>query len=73
MLKRDKSAVTIRLLSGTDTVVIGKSIDSTVFVTTPDSLIISREALIIILNYMIKNDILHPKVIEGILEETHTL
>lgn len=62
----------ILLLKGTDTIVIRKSENSSVFITSSDSIIISRRGLITILNFLMKQDIVNPKVIEGLLEEANT-
>jgi hypothetical protein len=64
--------LTILLLAGTDTIVIRKQDKSSVFITTPDSIIISRDSLILLLNFLMKRNILDIKVIEGLLEEAHT-
>jgi hypothetical protein len=64
--------VTVLLLKGTDTLVIKKNQESALFIATPDSIIISRESLILILNYLMKHDLLDVRIIQGILEEAHT-
>lgn len=64
--------LTVLLLKGTDTLVMKKNQESALFIATPDSIIISRESLILILNYLIKHDLLDARIVQGILEEAHT-
>lgn len=76
MNKRHKKSridsVTITYLPGHDVVVLKKSPDSQVFITTNDSVVIGRDTLITLLNYLVKNNIVSHKVIGGILEEYNT-
>jgi len=67
-----KDKVSIFSLPGTNTLVIRKDKGSNAFILTEDSLIISKETLLILLNYMVKNDIISPKALVGILEERNT-
>ena len=62
----------ILCLDGTDTLVIRKSKNSRFFLTTPDSIIISKRGLIMLINMMTKRGYLHSEIFEGILEEVHT-
>lgn len=64
--------LTILPLAGTNTLVIRKQDNSTIFLTTPDSVIINIDTFIILINAMIKKEILNKKLIEGMLEEAHT-
>lgn len=67
-----KDKVSIFSLPGTNTLVIRKDKGSNAFILTEDSLIISKETLLILLNYMVKNNIISPKALVGILEEINT-
>lgn len=62
----------ILALAGTDTLVIRKDDGSKFFITTADSIIISRDAFVMLLNFLVKNKFINPKVLIGILEETNT-
>jgi hypothetical protein len=64
--------LTVLTLGGANTLVIRKTTDSRFFITTDDSIIISRDALITLLNFLVSNGFLHPKVLHGILEQTNT-
>lgn len=59
-------------LAGSDTLVIRKEKDSRFFITTSDSIVISRDALVMLLNFLVKNEYIHAKTLEGILEEVNT-
>ena len=59
-------------LAGTNTLVIRKSSDSRLFITTPDSIIIGLDGLAFLVNYIVKHEILSPVVLMGILEEYNT-
>ena len=59
-------------LDGTDTIVIQKSKSSRYFLTTADSIIISKKGLITLINALAHRGYLHPGVFEGILEELNT-
>jgi hypothetical protein len=67
-----KDSISITLLPGTDTLVIRKGEDSRVFILTNDSIIISKDTLVVLLKYMMKNNLINPKILEGLLEEVHT-
>jgi hypothetical protein len=69
-MKKDSISVTI--LPGTDTLVIRKDSSSRVFILTDDSIIISRDTLVVLLKYMLTNEIINHKIMEGLLEELHT-
>lgn len=65
--------LTVLLLAGTDTLVLRKTADSRIFINTEDSIIINKANLILILNFLVKKGLISSKVIEGMLEEAHTL
>jgi hypothetical protein len=67
-----KGKIYLTELPGTETLVIRKDRDSTVFILTADSIIVSKAMLITLLNHMIKNNFLSVKTIEGLLEEYNT-
>ena len=67
-----KENIQISFLQGTDTLVIRKGVDSRVFVTTDDSIIIGRKTLITIFNYLVGTGIISPNTLLGILEEFNT-
>lgn len=67
-----KDSISVTSLPGTETLVIRKDADSKVFILTDDSIIISKETLVILLKYMMTNDIINHKIFEGLLEELHT-
>ncbi len=64
--------LTILSLAGSDTYVIRKSDSSRLFITTPDTIIIGKDGLVFLMNFLVKNGFIHPKVLEGILEELNT-
>lgn len=68
----DKGKVVVLRLDGLDTLVIKQDMDTRFFITTKDSIIISERNLILILNYMITNGYMSPKLIQGMLEELYT-
>lgn len=68
----NKDSISITALSGTDTLIIRKNADSRVFILTDDSIIISKDTLVVLLKYMMINNLINPKVLEGLLEEVHT-
>jgi hypothetical protein len=70
---QNKDTVSINLLNGTDTLVIKKHPDSRVFISTNDSIILGRGTLIQLLYSLVKNGIISEKVLQGIIEEIHTL
>ncbi len=59
-------------LAGSDTYVIKKSKTSRFFITTPDTIIIGKDGLVFLMNFLVKNGFINPKVLEGILEEVNT-
>jgi len=59
-------------LAGSDTLVIRKEKNSRFFITTSDSIVIGREALVMLINFLVKNEFIHVKTLEGILEEANT-
>jgi hypothetical protein len=67
-----KDSISVTLLPNTDTLVIRKSSDSRVFILTDNSIIISKDTLVVLLKYMMKNDLINHKIMEGLLEELHT-
>ena len=64
--------LSVLTLGGSDTLVIKKSKDSHFFITTPDSFIIGKDGFVTLLNFLVTNGFVHPKVLQGILEEVHT-
>ncbi len=64
--------VKILQLSGMDAIVIQKDDSSNVFITTPNSIIIGSRTVVLLVNYLVKNKMVSPKVLAGILEECHT-
>lgn len=73
MAKQAKDTLSILLLRGTDTLVIKKPINSSVFITSDDSIIINRMNLLLILQHLMEHDLVSAKIIQGILEELNTL
>lgn len=69
-MKKDSISVTV--LPGTSTLVIRKDEDSRVFILTNDSIIISKDTLVVLLKYMLMNNLINHKIFEGLLEEIHT-
>ena len=70
MTKEEK--LSILSLAGSDTYVIRKSKDSRFFITTPDTIVIGKDGLVFLMNFLVKHGFIHPKVLEGILEEVNT-
>lgn len=68
----NNDSIYISLLPGTETVVIRKNNKSRVFILTDDSIIISKDTLMILFMYMMKHRLINHKTIEGLLEELHT-
>jgi hypothetical protein len=64
--------LSVLTLGGSNTLVIKKSRDSRFFITTPDSIIIGKDGFLTLLNFLVTNGFIHPKVLQGILEETFT-
>jgi hypothetical protein len=67
-----KDSISVTLLAGTDTVVIRKGENSRAFILTNDSIIINKDTLVVLLKYMMINNLINHKVLEGLLEELHT-
>lgn len=67
-----KDSISVTLLPGTETLVIRKDEGSRVFILTNDSIIISKDTLVVLLKYMMQNNLINHKVFEGLLEELHT-
>ena len=63
----------VTILPGVDTIVIKKEVDDLFFKTTKNSILISRRSLIALVNFLVKNDIIDYRVLEGILEEYNSL
>lgn len=55
-----------------DTLIIQQDADVKAFIASPTSIVIGTGLFISILNYLVKNDMISYKVLEGILEEYHT-
>lgn len=70
-MSQKNRGVSILPLAGSDTVVIRKYDDVT-FLTTSDSIVISVSLLVRIVNFLVRNNIISHKLIEGILEEFNT-
>jgi len=64
--------LTVLSLGGADTLVIRKNQNSRFFITTSDSIIIGRDSFITLLNFLVSNGFIHPKVLHGILEQAYT-
>lgn len=74
MSNNKKPTVVIHVIPGTNTLVIKKlDPDDRFFITTADSIIISKRGLITIANYLLQNNYLDKRVIEGLLEEYNTV
>ena len=59
-------------LAGSNTLVLKKTPDTRFFITTQDSIIISIDNIIFLIDFLVKNEFIHPAVLEGILEEVNT-
>jgi hypothetical protein len=59
-------------LEGMNLLVISQDKDNIFFVGTPDKIVISTLMLSNLLKFLVFNDYLSPKVLEGILSEYHT-
>jgi hypothetical protein len=68
----NEEKLSVLSLMGSDTYVIRKSKTSRFFITTPDTIIIGKDGLVFLMNFLVKNGFIHYKVLEGILEEVHT-
>lgn len=70
--KLPQDRLEINYMPGSDIVVFRKTPSSRVFLNTGDSIILSRATFVILINYLVKNNIIAPEVLEGILEEYNT-
>lgn len=70
--KQSIDSVTITFLPGHNVIVMKKAPSSQVFITTDDSIVIGKDTIITLLNYLVKNEVISHKVIGGILEEYNT-
>lgn len=69
-----KPKLTIHNIPSTTILVIKKSgEDNKFFITTSDSIIISKEGLVTLVNYLLKNGYIDERVIKGLLEEYNTV
>lgn len=68
----DDEKLSVLSLAGSDTYVIRKSKTSRFFITTPDTIIIGKDGLVFLVNFLVTNGFISPKVLEGIIEEAHT-
>ncbi len=59
-------------LPGTNTLIIKKESGSAIFRTTEDSIFLSKDVFIGLLNFMLRTEIIHPAIVAGILEEINT-
>jgi hypothetical protein len=64
--------IKVLALSGSDTLVIRKVGESKFFITTPDSIIIGRDGFVTLLNFLVSNNFINHKVLEGIIEQYNT-
>jgi hypothetical protein len=67
-----KASLRINYLPGVDTIVLKQTLCNSAFITTDDSIVLGRGTFITILNYLVRNEIISPKVLAGLLEEYHT-
>lgn len=63
------SQLQITKLPNINTLVLKQTGGKEFFISTKDSIIISPGSLAFILKFMVLNDFLSPKVLEGVLEE----
>lgn len=73
MNKKKRHKLEITLLDGVDVIVIKKENEDRFFRTTPNSILINRQGFITLLNFFVKNNIIDPRVLIGILEEYNSL
>lgn len=66
------SSINVLLLDRANTLVIKKKPNDRFFITTTDSIIIGVDGFITLLNHLVQNDVINPKVLKGILEEYYT-
>jgi hypothetical protein len=67
-----KDSISVISLPGTNTLIIRKDENSRVFILTNDSIIISKDTLVVLLKYMLINNLINHKIFEGLLEELYT-
>jgi hypothetical protein len=70
--RKNKKFIYVKLIKGLNTLVFEKPEDSDYFVTTRNTLIITVSNLATILHYLVMNNILSHKILEGILEDYNT-
>jgi len=63
------SKLKITKLDNANTLILRQSEGKEFFISTMDSIVISPKSLAFILKFMVINDFLSPKVLEGVLEE----
>jgi hypothetical protein len=66
------SRLTVSNIPNLNLIVIKQYEGKDFFIATPDSIVISVQSLSFILKFIIENNIMSPRVIEGILEEYYT-
>lgn len=64
--------LTVTKLNHLSSLVIKQLEGKDFFISTPDSIVISINSLAFILKFLIENDFMSYKVLEGILEEYHS-
>jgi hypothetical protein len=67
-----QDSIKILLLADKDTLVFQKNPKSRVFISTTDSVIMGKQTFITLVNYLVSEKVIHPNVLEGILEEYYT-
>jgi len=67
-----ESRIEIKYLSGVNTLVINKEKSDRFFVSTETGIVISVPALATLLKFLVMNNFISHKVLEGILEEYHS-
>ena len=68
----EKTRVTVTKLPHYNTLVIKQYGDKQFFITSYDSIVISVDSLSFLLKFLVENNYLSHKVLEGILEEFHS-
>ncbi len=68
----NEEKLSVLSLAGSDTYVIRKSKNSRFFITTPDTIIIGKDGLVFLVNFLVKHGFISSRVLEGILEEANT-
>lgn len=71
-MKNQADKLKILRIPKTNTLVLLQEVHNTVFIGTSDSIIISLDTYIGILNKLLKLGYVSPKVLQGLLEEFHT-